>query len=266
MYTLHMIGLMYFFNPGGSRRRVLVPNGTSMGHYAAFFIQGADLASEKTNWWDGYQIKHEFNIEGRVAVVWEFLFPYDADPVISISGIDTGGGLDMADFEMKIPRLHRIDRLFDVDLDKAVTIGQMPISDGALRFFRFGEGGAAQMQVNHDSAIGVDADNGRRGGDVKHIELKQRGGFFGTEIVFSNAPRMLRTGAEPPVSGGHNLPIMSHFSIYGQLDKHHDGSRLHAPTYSDDTPDLDFTHDFLKYLARRLARFTPGPSCSPGCC
>jgi len=269
MYTLHMIGMMYFDDDGENKFLVLVPNGTnskfSMPHQAAFYVEADDVVEYE--WWGSapsQRVEVPSEHGPRSTAYRQFLIPGNASPEFEISGCASGSGLTgLDDFHSKVPHLRGMDPAFCAQRATANTIARFPLANGELDFYKVGDGGGAQLLVDHvGEMITITAAT-----EKKWIHLKHRGGTFGTEIVFANMAGDIRHERTMEESHFQHERAMeeSHFQLYAELDPRRDPSKLGSPTYLPHTKPLPHCHAYLR--ARNQLTFrTPGTTCSPGCC
>lgn len=262
-YTIFFVGLMYFMDAGDHTRTMLAPNGTNppagmAAHYASFYIQEDDLVPDGWDWWEKRSWSFEVNVEvGARAhfdkrTIRRFAIPDDANVAITVSGSDQPGALEEAQFEDNAPNISSEQTPLHPDKNTAHTIAQMPVKNGQLQFWKFNEGGAAQLNVKYKGMIVIKVDN-------HTIRVKASKNNIPREIVFVNSPDLVGESAHVMEWGP------DHFKLYHELDPGSDASKLHVPTYKTEKQ-LKYTNYYLRAVTQTYHTTTPGPSCSPGCC
>jgi len=289
MYTVHMVGLMYFYH-AAKGRRVLLPDGANPGvgvpsHYCSFFIQPEDLLD--SDWWDDFRSDHDLkDAAGNAFTLTELRIP-ERSVVTFPPG--TEKELDTSNLETDLAKLLQMDPTLDIKPETADTIAQVPIERGTLRLYAYSQTSVVQYTTDLKGDITITVTPEREEGVAKYLKLRGSSRSRGTEIVFANAYDLLAgdraahaphhdqqlhnhpdassatpttTAATPtdPHTGpnGH-----SHFKIYGKLDRLRNGSKLRHPAPPIGLASLPFSHQYLEVVA--AGPETP-TECSSTCC
>jgi hypothetical protein len=268
MYTVQVVGLVYFNACEDCDKMMLLPNGTNdpqFHHQASIFIEPGQYKAD--TWWKGQKFEHTVKIddgkgkkvdarvlEFRIPQPAKIVFPVDADDAFDSGNID------------QLPKLKDIYPQFELDLKNAKTIARAPLPGGKLHAFSFGDFPVAQWTIANKSAtISIKA---VVNGKSKSLTLKSGGGALGTEIVFSNTESLF----DPEPGAGE----LGHFRLYALLGKNPRAAArsLIGPTMLNPklTP-LPFTSTYLKFAEnftneRKKLSLTafPATECGPTCC
>ncbi len=261
MFTVHMVGLMYFHGCTLDVKQALVPNGirpqTRMPpHYASLFVSADDC--EADDWWPDQKTEHPLTVvndqgdEIKVRVV-EFRIPEPAQVLFPDEGDPQA---EFMNLEETLPKLETIERRYEVDLEHADTICRVPIRRGALKAYGFNRAAIVQWRVQgHSGPITIAAVTDQV---TKSVTLTQKTERLGTEIVFSNTSNLISPSDDLDAD-------RDHFQLYSVLGREAWSANLIPPTAPPKglTP-LPFDHAYLKFLSARTE--VPEPGCVPSCC
>lgn len=251
-YIVDFVGLINFFGDSSDEKLLLLPDGTNPAdprippHTANIFVIDPQVA-DSTNWPEEPDpITQHINV-ARFAI--------NTPSTITFSGQEaTGkrGSLAISRDDVLVPRLKAIDDKIDIQPEDAATIAQIPINTGTLSAFLLGKGSiVAQLTVKYNDLLTITA-TPANGGPPKTLILRD-----GAEIVIANTSKI--GDPKPPED-------VSHFSLYGQLDRKRDGSRLVEPTPSTDLDQMPSAHPYIAFL-RDSEGHLPMPGCSvSNCC
>lgn len=258
-YKVIFLGLVNFFDPQtGSGKLLLLPDGRNPAnphippHSANIFV--IDPQIQDSSQWPAEPdpVCAHINVS-KFAISTPSTITLSAQEVTgSSSGGGSRGRLNTSKQDGLVPLLKGIDPQFEIDENDVDTIAQIPIIEGELAAFKLAdEAVVSQLSVKFDDlmTITMTPDDGSA---AKTLILRK-----GAEIVIGNTSKIGHAPAPDEVS---------HFFLYGQLEKHRDGSRLVEPPLNPTLDEISSAHPYIAFI-RDSQLAVPLPGCSvTGCC
>ncbi|HEY0158451.1 MAG TPA: hypothetical protein VGF28_14305 [Thermoanaerobaculia bacterium] len=250
-YRINFVGLVNFFDRGTDGKLLLLPDGREptlniAPHRASIVVLRSQVRRDLSDW--------AAEPDDQLAPFLVDRYAISEKATISISGLEPGeaaGTLDTTGWDGKVPLLRQIDETLEIVPENAVV--QIPVARGRLEAYSLGNGSTVgQLTVAHEGAVMVTATS-RESDVVRTLVLRD-----GAEIVISNISNPLAPARDPKSE-------ISHFRLYGQLDRHGRSERLETPEKSK-LDQIPSAHPYLAFLRTTEGTF-PAPECPvTGCC